>query len=439
LALAAGAEAGHAAETHHLALLFLAISGILVSAKVLHLIEKFELPPVVGELLAGIFLGNLVLIGFPFFHDFQHDQIIGFLAELGVIILLFQIGLESNTQQLVKVGTSAILVALIGAFVPFILGTYLVGPMLLPGQPLATYLFLGAALSATSVGITARIFRDLGRMKTKAAQIVLGAAVIDDILGLILLAVVSSLAIDGVVTPISIGVIILKSFLFLGLSIVFGQLVAPWLSKVFAMINTGTGTKFTLAICFGLVFAAVADVIGLEPIIGAFAAGLVLDPVHFKNFQEPELVADIKSKIAGASPTLRKKLLATLNHHADKNVEEIIEPLALFFVPIFFVVTGMSVNIADLLQPSTIVLSLVLTAAAIIGKVVSGFVVKGKDRLTIGLAMVPRGEVGLIFAAIGQGLGVLTPQVFSVIVLTVLLTTIVGPFMLSYRLKAQEK
>lgn len=432
------AAGGDPEAARHSAMLFFAIAGILVGAKVLHLIEKVKQPPVVGELLAGIVLGNLALIGFSFFHDFQHNEILEFLAELGVIILLFQIGLESNVKELTKVGLTSTIVALIGAFVPFLLGTYVAGPLLLPGQSTATYLFLGASLAATSVGITARIFKDLGKMKTQAAKIVLGAAVIDDILGLVMLAVISSLVTGGDVTVVSVGLIVAKSFLFLIVSVLLGQVLAPSISRAFAMINTGVGTKFTLAISAGLFFAALAQLIGLEPIIGAFAAGLVLDPVHFKRFRDPHIVEEVKEKIADIAPELKEKISRVLHRHAERSVEDIIEPLALFFVPIFFVMTGMSVNIVTLLNPQTILTSIFITAIAIFGKVVAGLPIKGKDRLTVGLAMVPRGEVGLIFAAIGQSLGVVNDQVFSVIVMTVLLTTIIGPALLTERLRKEE-
>lgn len=432
---ASAASRDSAASPHHLAFLFFAIAGILVAAKVLHLIEKIKLPPVVGELLAGILLGNLALIGIPFFKNFQTNEILTFLAELGVILLLFQTGLESNVSQLLKVGKTALIVALIGAFVPFLLASFVVGPLLLPGQPSATYLFLGAALAATSVGITARIFKDLGKMKTKAAQIVLGAAVIDDILGLVILAVISSLVVEGVVTPLNVGFIVLKSFLFLVLSVVIGQLIAPMMSRLFAMIHTGIGTKFTLAISFGLVFAGIAELIGLEPIIGAFAAGLVLDPVHFKSFREPELVEEMKQHIAEFSQAKKEELTKILSHHSEKSVTDIIEPLVFFFVPLFLVMVGMSVNLNELISVQTILLASVMTIVAVVGKLVAGLPTQKGSRLTIGLAMVPRGEVGLIFAAIGQSLGVISPQIFSVIVLTVLLTTIVGPFLLNQNLQ----
>lgn len=411
------------------------LAAILVLAKILHLIEKAKQPPVVGELIAGIILGNLTLIGINYFDGVTHNSIIEFLAEMGVIILLFQIGLETNVRELTKVGVKSLLVASVGAFVPFVLGAYLVGPLLLPNQPLATYLFLGASLSATSVGITARIFKDMGFMQSKAARIVLGAAVIDDVIGLVMLAVISALVTTGSVDPMNVAIIIFKSFAFLVGSVLLGQLIAPTLSRMFAAIHTGIGTKFTLAISFGLIFAGIAQLIGLEAIIGAFAAGLVLDHVHFERFSDPKIVTDIKEKMSHLDKGAKKEITEVLNHHTEKSVEEIIEPLSLFFAPIFFVVTGMGVKIESLLSVQNILLALVITLVAVIGKLVSGVVIKEKYRWVVGMAMVPRGEVGLIFAAVGQSLGVLSDQIFSVVVLTVLFTTVVGPFLLTNLIK----
>lgn len=427
-AASAGAETGHGVEG---AMLFFVIAAILVSAKIFHLIEKIKQPPVVGELVAGIILGNLGLLGIHFFEPFRHDQIISFLAELGVIILLFQIGLESNVTELAKVGMKSTIVALIGAILPFVLGAFIVGPLLLPNQSVHTYLFLGASLAATSVGITARVFKDFGQGKSSAAKIVLGAAVIDDILGLILLAVISSMVSSGGFSLAGMGWITFKSFAFLIGSVLIGQLFAPFLSRAFAMINTGLGTKFTLAISFGLTFAGFAQLLGLEPIIGAFAAGLVLDPVHFAHFKDPDIVASLKKHVMDTKAGVKEKIMDVLHHHVHRNLEETIEPLALFFVPIFFVVTGMSVNIQTLMNPQTFILAVVIAIVAFLGKAVSGVFVPGKDKWIVGLAMVPRGEVGLIFAAIGQQLGVVSDQVFSIIVLTVLITTIAGPAVLA--------
>lgn len=428
------AEAGHQ-DPNHLAHLLFVIAIILIGAKIFHIIERAKQPQVVGELIAGIVLGNLTLVGISYFAGYTTEPVISFLAELGVIILLFQIGLESNIGELSKAGVKSLVVALIGAFVPFALGAWVVGPLLLPGQEFITYLFLGASLAATSVGITARVFKDMGFLKTKAATIVIGAAVIDDVLGLMLLAVVSAMATGGEVSVSSVGMILGKSVGFLVGSVLLGQLIAPWVSKAFSKISTGTGTKFTVAISFSLLFSALAKVIGLEPIVGAFAAGLVLDPVHFKVFKEPEVVADVKEVLHEVPDKKKRRVSEILGHFADRSVEDTIEQLALFFVPIFFVVTGMGVSLQALFSLKILILAVAISIVAFIGKFVSGLFLKGSDRFIVGLAMIPRGEVGLIFAAVGRGLGVVTDEIFSLIVAVVLITTIVGPFMLSQQLK----
>lgn len=434
---AASLPGGESGVMHHSPKIFIVLAILLVAAKIFHLIEKIKLPPVVGELVAGIFLGNLALFGFHYFDEVGTNDVVKFLAEMGVIILLFQIGLESNAKELTRVGMKSVKVALIGAFLPFLLGSYIVGPLLLPGQETSTYLFLGAALAATSVSIPSKVLMDMGKMKTKAAKIFLGATVIDDVLGLVLLAVISALVSTGEMSLTSIGLIFFKSFAFLLGSVLIGQLIAPHLGKAFSKINTGMGTKFTFAISFGLLFAGLAAMIGLEPIIGAFAAGLVLDHVHFDRFKDPHIVGQIKESLSDFKGSLREKIDKILHFHSRRNVEDIIEPLALFFAPIFFVVTGMSVKLESLMNWQTIGLALLLTTAAVIGKVAGGLALKEKYRFIVGLAMVPRGEVGLIFASVGQSLGVLSEQVFSVIVMTVLLTTIVGPFLLTQAIKKQ--
>ena len=180
-------------EAHVFATTFLWIAVILIIAKTSSFIERIGQPPVLGELIAGVVVGNLALLGINVFEPIKRDPIIAFLAELGVVILLFQIGLESNIQKMRAVGMRAFLVAIVGVIAPFILGTYVAGPLLLPSLNFNAYLFLGATLTATSVGITARVFRDLGKLQTKEAQIVLGAAVIDDVLGLVILGVISAI------------------------------------------------------------------------------------------------------------------------------------------------------------------------------------------------------------------------------------------------------
>lgn len=427
------ATGGHGAVT---TLLWIAV--ILIAAKMAGLIERFGQPSVLGELLVGVLLGNLALLGIHTFDPIKTDPLIKFLSELGVIILLFQVGLESNIHQMKQVGMRAFLVACIGVVAPFVLGAWVVGPMLFPGLEQNAYLFLGAALTATSVGITARVFRDLGKIQIPEARIVLGAAVIDDVMGLIILAVVSALVTLGAVSLGTVSWIIAKSILFLVGAIVLGQILAPRLGLWLSKIHTGSGMKFTLAISFALILAFLAGEIGLAPIIGAFAAGLVLDPVHFKSFSKPAIVSELEARAKKSDYETKQELMKMAEHHNEKHVEELIEPLAHLLVPIFFVVTGMSVRLETLSDPKVVLVALAVTAVAFIGKYISGFAAGNVNKHLVGFGMVPRGEVGLIFATIGQTLGVISDELFSVIVIMVILTTLLTPPILTHFLKKQK-
>lgn len=418
---------------------FLWIALMLLAAKLSGLIERFGQPSVLGELLIGVVLGNLALVGISIFEPIKTDPIILFLAELGVVILLFQIGLESNIKKMREVGVPAFSVAIIGVVLPFVLGAYLVGPWLLPGLDLNTYLFIGAALTATSVGITARVFRDLGKLQSRESQIVLGAAVIDDVLGLVILAVISAIVTTGSVTAGSVAFIFGKALLFLIGAIALGQLLAPKIGLLFSKISTGIGMKFTIAFSFALVFAFLAQKIGLAPIVGAFAAGLILDDVCFKYFRRSEENEEVAEALNGADEGTKSRVGGILKQHDIKHVEELIEPVAYFLVPIFFVLTGMSVDLTTLADTSILLTAIGLTVAAFIGKIVAGLAAgKGTNKWIVGFGMIPRGEVGLIFATIGLSLGVLSQAVFSVIVIMVILTTLLTPPILTYLLKRQS-
>lgn len=420
---------------HSIVLTLFWIAVLLLAAKISSLIEKIGQPSVLGELIIGVILGNMALIGIHFFEPIKTDSFIPFLAELGVIILLFQVGLESNIAQMSKVGIRAFLVAIIGVIAPFVSGTYIVGPWLFPGLSSNAYLFLGAALTATSVGITARVFKDLGKLQIPEAQIVLGAAVIDDVMGLIILAVVSAIATIGAVSMGGIAIILLKAIGFLVGAIVAGHYSAPYLGKLFSKIHTGIGMKFTLAVSFALIFSYLAGEIGLAPIVGAFAAGLVLDPVHFKLFKKPKAAEELSEYCECLTESEKKKLLKMAEGHTHRHIEDLIEPLSHFFVPIFFVVTGMNVDLKTLFNTKILVVALGITVIAIIGKYISGFAAGKVNKHLVGFGMVPRGEVGLIFASIGASIGVITGQLYSVIVIMVILTTLITPPILTFFLK----
>jgi Kef-type K+ transport system membrane component KefB len=427
-------EAGHGPDVTT----FLWIAVILLAAKLGSLVTKFGQPAVLGELTMGVILGNLALIGIVVLEPIKHDSVIQFLAELGVVILLFQIGLESNISKMRKVGKSVFLVAAGGVILPFVLGTYVIGPWLMPGLDQIAYLFLGAALTATSTGITARVFQDLGKLQSSAAQIVLGAAVVDDVIGLIILGVVSVMAVTGAVTLGIISMIVAKAILFLVGAIVIGHFTAPIFGKLLSKINMGVGMKFAMAVSFGLVFAYIGqEYFGLAAIVGAFAAGLVLDSVHFKYFQHPEIFRDVKEAVKDANGNIRQRVDRLVEHYSHREVEDLIEPMVYFLVPIFFIVTGMSVDLTTLFDLKIVLVALAITVVAFIGKLVAGFAAEKGDRLLVGFGMVPRGEVGLIFATIGASLGVVSDEVFSVIVIMVILTTLLTPPVLTYLLKRQ--
>ena len=420
-------------------LLWLAI--ILMAARLFSpFAQRIGFPAVLGELLLGVLFGNLSLLGFNYFETVAKDPIIAFMAELGVIILLLQIGLETRLGDLVKVGIPALVVGSVGIAVPFALGAFLVGPLLLPGMETNSYLFLGATLAATSVGITGRVFRDLGKLQMPEAQIVLGAAVIDDVLGLVILAVVSSLVQAGSVSISEVIWIIAKAVVFLGGSIWIGRLISPHSSRWLARLDSGPSMLFAQVLATGLFLAWLAHGVGLAPIIGAFAAGLLFEPLFLKDFETPKVVQEIEALLPAREPALADKVRTVLAKHTSHQHEHMLEPIGYFFVPVFFVLTGMQVDLQTLSDPKVVLIALGLTTAAVVGKLAAGFFAgKGQNAWIIGWGMVPRGEVGLIFAMVGKQLGVMSEGMFSVIVIMVILTTLLTPPILTALLRRQAK
>jgi Kef-type K+ transport system membrane component KefB len=419
-------------------LLWLAL--ILMSARLFApLAQRIGFPAVLGELLLGVALGNLVLLGFSGFESIPRDPIIAFIAELGVIVLLLQIGLETRLADLIKVGPRALGVGLVGIVVPFALGTWVVGPWLLPGLSHNAYLFLGATLSATSVGITGRVFRDLGKLDTPAARIVLGAAVIDDVLGLVILAVVSSLVQAGSVSVGQVGGIIAQAVIFLAGSIWIGRMIAPHSSRWLAQLDAGPSMLFAQVLATGLFLAWLAHAMGLAPIIGAFAAGLLFEPIFLRDFDRPAIVREIEPLLPKGEPGLVERLLPILKRHGGHQHEHMIEPIGYFFVPVFFVLTGMQVDLKTLADPAVLGVGAGVTVAAIAGKLAAGLAAGSSGRWLVGWGMVPRGEVGLIFAMVGKQLGVMNEAMFSVIVMMVILTTLITPPVLTVLLRRQQQ
>jgi len=417
------------------------LTGVLLSLVVIYLASKIggelfrmmDLPPVLGELVGGVLVGAsaLHLVVFPdsgaagsdslimtilqFINNLSPDavtsifksqsEVVSVLAELGVIILLFEIGLESDLKELQKVGYQATIVACVGVAVPFAAGT--AGLILLFHAPVIPAIFAGAALTATSIGITSKVLSEIGQLKSREGQIIVGAAVIDDILGIIVLAVVASLAKTGEVDIFNVIYLIVSATVFLIGSILLGK----YFNQSFVAIADKLQTRGNLiipAFIFAFFMAFLGSAIHLEAILGAFAAGLVLDETDKR-----------------------------------KELDEQVKPVADMLVPVFFVTVGAKVDLGVLnpLVPENregLIIATFLIAIAIIGKVVTGWAVFGQpgiNRLAVGVGMIPRGEVGLVFAAIGAASGTLDKPLQAAIVIMVILTTFLAPPLLRFAFK----
>ena len=406
-------------------MVLIALAAVLVFAKLGgELFERINQPAVLGELIVGIVMGNLVLAGFEGAEPLKTNAIIAALAEIGVVLLLFEVGLETELAEMRKVGWSSLFVAVAGVVAPFFLG-WGVSAYFLPGESRLAHLFIGSVLCATSVGITARVLKDLRKLSTREARIILGAAVIDDVIGLLLLAVIVGVVgatNSGLEFSLAgVGWIGFKALAFFAVAFAIGRFAVPPIFRGGGLLKTrGVLLALAIAFCFGLSWMAAK--VGLAPIVGAFAAGLVLEEVHFKPFLE----------------------------RGERNLHDLLSPVTSIFVPIFFVLMGMKVDLRTLANRSSLGFAVLLTIAAIVGKQICSLAVaeRGLNRLAVGLGMVPRGEVGLIVAGIGATLvlpnsaGVPEPVVnaatFGAVVIMVFVTTLVTPPALKWALARKK-
>ncbi|MBU6229016.1 MAG: cation:proton antiporter [Cyanobacteria bacterium REEB459] len=410
----------------------LVLTSVLLSLIVVYLAAKvgseicirINLPPVLGELIGGLVVGVSVLhlivlaetgdspesaliklVGWVAGLEGEalqqvsqaESRVISVLAELGVIILLFEIGLESNLKELIRVGPQAAIVAVVGVAVPFTVGT--TGLITLFGLGTIPAIFAGAALTATSIGITAKVLADLKKLSSTEGQIIIGAAVLDDVLGIIVLAVVASLAKTGEVQIAHVIYLMVGAVTFLVGSIFIGRILNPYFVALVDRLQT-RGQILITALIFAFLLAYLAAAIQLETILGAFAAGLIL---------------------------------AETSKHQE--LQEKVSPIADMLAPIFFIAVGARTDVSVLNpfnpdnRPGLIIASF-LVVVAIVGKLLSGFVVFGQpgiNRLAVGIGMIPRGEVGLVFAGVGATSGILSESLDAAIIVMVIFTTFLAP------------
>jgi Kef-type K+ transport system membrane component KefB len=398
---------GSATPTDELGWLALGLA-ILVAAALVggHLAGRFGQAAVLGELLAGMLLGNLP--GLDRLHFLATDPNVDIMARVGMILLLFEVGLDLSVRDLFAFGPSSLLVAAIGTAASLALGSG-AAMLVMPGATTAARVFIGAAITATSVGITARVLKDLGASRSGEAKIILGAAVVDDVLALVVLGgVIGSIGAEhnATVAPaVAILALIMKTVGFLALVVLLGARFTPAWFRRAAMLQT-RGALLAVGLCFCFFLAWAAAAIGLAALVGAFAAGLVLEDTHSQLFVQ----------------------------RGEPPLNELLQPMVSFLVPVFFVLVGFRTSLNVFTRPAMLLVPLALTVAAVAGKLAcaGGVLNRGVKPLAVAVGMIPRGEVTLVFAALGatldaDGAPLLDERGYTALVVVVILTTLMTP------------
>ncbi len=381
---------------------FLTLLIILLTARVFaELAGRLKAPTVIGELLAGVILGPS-LLGW-----IEPIEAIKLMAEIGIILLLFEVGLGTDPRQLARAGPKSLVVALGGFGLPFLLA-FSVGYWVF-GLSLLTSLFIGGTLTATSIGITARVLTDLKRHHAPEGQIILGAAILDDVMGVVLLALLYEFSIGGGVTLGNAG----KVIMFVATFFILAPVAAKLMSAIIKHINTTTeipGLVPTTIVSLVLLFAWLAHSMGAPELLGGFAAGLALSRRFFLPF----------GTALHADPSFAE------------HIETEMKPVIHLFTPIFFVMVGLSLNLREIdwNSPFIWVFSMAFMIAAIVGKLAGPMLIHEPwpTRWIIGTAMIPRGEVGLIFAELGRESGILNNEIYAGMIIVIALTTVLSPF-----------
>ncbi len=381
---------------------------------------RLRMPAVAGELLAGLAWAAAAK-GWPtLVPDIAANPSMDLLGNLGVIVLMFAVGLESTVPQMLKVGLASLRVAIIGVVLPMGLGLLGAALFLPSGTPVAVDLFIGACLCATSIGISSQVLKESHQLDSPEGRVIVGAAVMDDVLGLLVLVAVSGIAAAATtggglpLGPLMKTLALALAFLILALTL--GRFATPHLFKLADRFRSEQ-LLLPLALGFAFLLAWLGNRAGLAAIVGAYAAGLILEPAHIENLEKRE----------------------------RHSLEELVHPLVMVLAPLFFVLVGARVDPGALLKPSTLLFGLVLAALGVLGKWIAGLASgKGYRWTTVGWGMVPRGEVGFIFVGVGDALVIhgrplLNPEVSAAIVTALLLTTLIGPVGLGWDLRRKSK
>ncbi|MDQ5920098.1 MAG: hypothetical protein QG673_154 [Pseudomonadota bacterium] len=393
---------------------------IMLLAIIALLTNKIKQPAVLGQILVGCIISILANHNIIFFKDMTHEPVLGFLAELGSILLLFEIGLESKLQEITNCGRHALIVAITGVTVPFILGYFILTPLIAPHYTLSLSLFIASILAVTSTGISVSVFKDMGILRQRAAQIVLSASIIDDIIGLVLLSIITELEQSGNINLLHILTTLILVFLFFVISWIVGKLILPQITtRITSKISKDDNIITFTVIAFCLFLAWMAQLVGLAPIIGAFTAGLLIQESYFKDYKFTRITRD-----------------TTISAIHNQHIIKLISQIGTIFIPIFFIYAGMQVNIANGLNYTTLKLTILLSIFAIFSKSLCGiFLPKTINKWIVGFGMVPRGEIGIIFALAGLKFKLIDNNLFTALLLMVIITSIITPIILNRLVK----
>jgi Kef-type K+ transport system membrane component KefB len=409
--------------------IFLWLAVCIFLTRSMSIVKKIGLPLVVGEIFSGIILGDMHLFGINIFNSTYNSSIIQFLAELGGIILMFEIGIESKFSDLKRNFKTGFKVAITGTIMSFI-GGFLISKFLISGSTLPLNLLIGIISAATATGISAKTFKEMGIIGSKEVKIVLVASILDEIISVMCFGVISSLIIDAAINLRSISTSFAQVIGFFVFAAIFGQRITPFLIKWSTKIHAGINMKIGVLFIICLLFSWIAHQMGVAAVIGAFIAGLILDQVYFKSFSRTNFHKDLQDSVNTIPErSIRNKINKLLEEHEERNLEELLKPLSHIFVPVFFIYIGMQLNLEKLFQFDTFIITIALLIVSFAGRIISGFLVRVKplNKIIIGLGMTPVGEAGLIFAMFGKNFGIIDSTVLSAIVATLVIASIITP------------
>lgn len=407
--------------------LFVWLIFCIVLSRAFSFVKKFGVSILIGEIFAGICIGNAHLLGIHIFDGMVNNPTIEFLSELGALILMLQIGLECSPEDIKLHGIGSGIVALAGTILTFVSG-FLVAKYLIHGSTLSVQLLVGLVASATATGISAKVFKDMKLLHLQEIKVILVAALIDDLFSIICFGIISSFILASK-SNISHSLIDVGVFFLFSLG--FKILVLPNLLRVVVKIDKGINMKLGLLMGICFLFAWVANLLGIAPALGAFVAGIILDKNIFDKFSNSKFLNNVHDQANEIKEDkVRQKLIASIKHEKEKSLHTALKPLAYVFTPIFFIYTGLLLNLSTLVHLQTIILSLSLFITTFISRFISGYFCINKPKLSkalIGIGMPPIGEAGLIFTLFARTHGIMSNDTVAAIIAAVVMSSIIIP------------